>query len=610
MKIENYLRAIENYLRAMEKKFIIIIDGQKVEAVAGQTILEVANKYGIDIPHLCWHPDVSVKANCRMCVVKIKGVNSLQTACSTPAVKGMVVETLTPEIKRARKFNLELIFGEHVEDCPACILDSKCDLLKYRKIYNSKILRFSDRKINRPIYKFGPIIFDQTKCIDCRNCVEVCPTEYLELEGRGDDIGIHPSVSGKKDCIACGACLVHCPVGAIKSEGEFESIKQIKKLLKQKDRIVVAQFAPAIRTSIGEELGLPHGFVATDLLSAGLRKLGFHKVFDTSVAADFTTNEEAGEAVERIKSGKNLPVFTSCCPSWVLFLEFNHPELIKNIASARPPEIVLGGLVKSYWAEKEKIDPKKIVVVSIMPCISKKIEINRKEMFLNGKKPVDIVLTTRELGKMFIEAKIDLAALKPAPADNPFGDPSGAGVIYGASGGVMESALRTAYYRLTGENLKEVDFKEVRGQEGIKRATIKLCKPVKTGAGECADIKVAVVNRIKNAKIILAELKKDPKKYDFVEVMACPGGCVGGGGQSLPTNDVIRSKRAGSLYRIDQKKKIRLAHENPAMQKAYQEYFTDEQIRKEIFHTSFHQQKKKPIGRLKRNMKDFKLIKK
>ncbi|PIT88062.1 MAG: ferredoxin [Candidatus Magasanikbacteria bacterium CG10_big_fil_rev_8_21_14_0_10_36_32] len=594
----------------MIKKFIMTIDGQKIEAKEGETILQVALRNCIDIPHLCAHPDTKVKANCRMCVVKIKGVNGLQTACSTPVSEGMDVETLTPEIRWARKFNLELIFGQHVEDCSVCVLDSKCDLLKYRKIYNSKMLRFPDRKINYPIYQFGPIIFDQTKCIDCRNCVEVCPTGYLELKDRGSDINIEPSADKKKDCIACGQCLVHCPVGAIKSEGEFESVKEIKKILQQKDKTVVVQFAPAIRTSIGEELGLPYGLVVTDLLTAGLRKLGFHKVFDTSVAADFTTSEEAGQAVNHIKEGKNLPVFTSCCPSWVLFIEFNYPELIKNITTVRSPEIILGGLVKSYWAEKEKIDPKKIVMVSVMPCTSKKIEIERKEMFIKGNKPVDIVLTTRELAWMLKDEKIDLEALKPELADNPFGDPSGAGVIYGASGGVMESALRTAYYRLTGENLKSVDFKEVRGQEGIKRAVIKLCKPVKTNSGECIEIKAAVVNEIKNARIILDELKKDPKKYDFVEVMACPGGCVGGGGQSLPTNSFIRSKRAASLYTIDKNKKIRLAHENPAVIKAYQEYFNDEKICKEVFHTSFHQQKKKPIGRLKRDMKDFKLIKK
>jgi iron-only hydrogenase group A len=585
----------------MPKKFTIKIDNKKIETSAGETVLGVAMRSGLDIPHLCQHRDLSVRANCRMCVVAIKGVKSLQTACSTPVQPGMEVTTNSPAIKRARKFNLELIFGEHVEDCPVCVWNWRCDLLKYRKQLNSKLLRFPDRKTNRPIYEFGPIVFDQTKCIDCRNCVEVCPTKYLEVDESGAEIGIKPSANKEKDCIACGQCIIHCPAGAIKSKGEYQAIDELEKIIKQKNKIVVVQFAPSIRVSIGEELGLPYGAAATDQLAAGLRKLGFNYVFDTSSAADFTTFEEAAEGVERIVKGKNLPMFTSCCPSWVKYLEFNRPDLVNHLSTARSPEIMLGGIIKTYWAKRAKIDPKNIVSVSVMPCTSKKFEIDRPEFKINGMKPVDKVITTRELARWFLDKKIDLKKIKPAPADNPFGDPSGAGVIYGASGGVMESALRTAYWLITGENLYDYTlFKSVRGLDGIKKAVIKLPKPIKTARGMRTELRVVVTSRIANAKIILDELEKNPDAYDCVEVMACPGGCIGGGGQSMPVDHTIRQRRAASLYVIDGEKKIRLAHENPAVKEAYADFFKDKTNRHEVLHTTFYPKSKGAILRRKR----------
>ncbi len=580
----------------MPKKFQIKIDGKKIDAFEGETILQSALRANIDIPHLCQHPDLDVRANCRMCVVSVKGMRSLVTACSTYVVPEMEIITNSPAIKRSRKFNLELIFGEHVEDCSVCVWNSRCDLLKYRKELNSKMLRFEDRKIKRPIYEFGPIVFDQTKCIDCRNCVEVCPVEYLEIDNKGSEIGIKPSMDKNRDCIACGQCIVHCPAGAIKSAGEYKNIEKLEKLLKQKDNIVIVQFAPSIRVSIGEELGLPYGAAATGQLTAGLRSLGFNYVFDTSSAADFTTMEEAAEAVERIRKGENLPIFTSCCPSWVMFMEFNHPNYVKHLSTARSPEIMLGGLVKTYWAEKAKIDPKKIVSVSVMPCTSKKYEIERPEFKINGLKPVDIVITTRELSRWLLNKKIDLKKIKQLPADNPFGDPSGAGVIYGASGGVMESALRTAYWILTGKNLKNYNlFKNVRGLDGIKRAVIKLPEPLKTAKGVRTELRVVVTNMIKNARIILDELKKDPAAYDFIEVMACPGGCIGGGGQSMPVDNAIRERRASSLYIIDGEKKIRMAHENPSVIEAYDKYFKNIGKKHSILHTKFYPKNKSKI---------------
>lgn len=593
----------------MPKKFNIKIDGKTIEAFEGETILTAALRAGVDIPHLCQHPDLSVRANCRMCVVSIKGQRSLATACSTMAAPDMEIISESKEIKRARKFNLEMIFGEHVEDCPSCVYNSRCDLLKYRKQLNSKMLRFADRKIKRPIYEFGPIVFDQTKCIDCRNCVEVCPTKYLEVDERGADIGIKPTDDKKKDCISCGQCVVHCPAGAIKSRGEYKVIDELEKYIKDKNKIVVVQFAPSIRVSIGEELGLPYGAAATDQLAAGLRALGFNYVFDTSAVADFTTLEEASEAVERIKKGENLPIFTSCCPSWVMFMEYNHPEYVNHLSTARSPEIMMGGIAKTYWAGKMQLDPKKIISVSVMPCTSKKYEVDRPEFKIDGLKPVDITITTRELARWFLKNKIDLKKIKPTQADNPFGDPSGAGVIYGASGGVMEAALRTAYWLLTGTNLADVDlFKNVRGLDGIKRATIKLPTPLKTAKGIKKELNVVVTNKISNARIILDELKQNPNRYDFVEVMACPGGCIGGGGQSMPVDESIRERRAKSLYIIDGEKKIRLGHENPIVKKVYEEFFKDEKNKHKVLHTHYGKKIRHAVTRRNRVKADGALV--
>ncbi len=580
------------------KKITIKIDGKKITCTEGKMILRVAQENGVEIPHLCDHPDLQVKANCRMCVVKIKGRNGLFTACSTPAEDEMEIVTEDKEIRRSRKTNLELIFGQHHLDCENCTWGKRCGLLQYQKPLRAKITRFPNRKEKRQSKQFGPIIFEGKKCIDCRNCVEVCPVGYYEIEKRGSDISIEPSKDKNKDCVYCGQCIVHCPVGAIKSDGEFEEMEKVFELKKQ-GKVLVVQFAPSIRTSIGEEFGMPYGSIATDKLSAALKKLGFDYVFDTSVGADFTTTEEAGEAIERILSGKDLPIFTSCCPSWVKYVEFYHPHLRKNISHARSPQMMLASIVKNYFAPKQKIDPKNIVMVSIMPCTAKKYEASRPELnFENGLKPIDYVWTTRELAWILKDKKIDLKTIKDDPADNPLGDPSGAGVLYGASGGVMESALRTAYFRLFGRDLQKVDFEQVRGQDGIKRATIRLCKPVKFGGDKCVELRVAVVNGLKNAKIILDELKEDPKKYQFVEVMACPGGCIGGGGQPLPTNEEIRQKRAASLYQIDKIKKVRLAHQNPQVQQVYKEFLTDKKLTKKMFEVDF-----KPEGKSKIKIK-------
>jgi len=564
----------------------IIINGKKIRTKEGKTILEVARENKIEIPALCNHPDLKPGASCRVCVVGIKGSKKLVTSCTTKVYPGMEVVTNSSKINKTRKINLELLFSQHREECSDCVWDSNCELLKLAKKYKVEINRFKDRKENYPVYQFGNAIqFDSSKCIDCRNCVEICHNQgvdFLEIKERGHLFQVVPSKKKNRDCIYCGQCLTHCPAGAFESVGEFEDIE---KPLKEKDKIVVFQFAPSIRSSIGEEFNLPYGKIVTGQIVAALRILGVDKVFDTCVGADFTTTSEAEEVVERIKKNKNLPILTSCCPAWVKFVEQNFPEFIPNLSTTRSPQTILGGVIKTYWAQKEKIDPKKIFVVSIMPCIAKKFEIARPQLKVLGMNSVDYVLTTREFARLLKRHSIDFGKLKPVKPDRIFGEPSGAGVIYGVSGGVMESAFRTAYEKLTGNKVNNFKFKEIRGMKGVKDAEVKI---------GCECRKIAVINGLGNAKKFLQEIKTGKREgYTCIEVMACPGGCIGGGGQPMPTNDEIRSKRASSLYSIDEKKKIRKAHENPIVKKVYKELFSkNKKIAQEVLHTSYNKKNK------------------
>lgn len=517
------------------------------------TVLNFAKEQGIDIPSFCYHRDVKTKNHCGLCTVIING--KIEYACSVYLENGMDIITDSEELFNIRKSNLEKIINSHLLECDDCVWFQNCKLLSLAKKFDLNLV--SKRNDQDEIFQVDSIVFDQTKCIGCGNCIDVCPTGFLKLNERGKI-----KLSEDVDCINCGQCILHCPAGTIEGVGEFESLENI---LKDKNRITVAQFAPAIRTSIEE------GSIATNKLVAALKEVGFDYVFDTAVGADFTTMEESDELIERLNSKTRLPALTSCCPAWVKFVEENYPQFIPNLCSVKSPQIILGEIVKKCWN-------KDAFVVSIMPCIAKKSEIKREEL----KGAVDMVLTTRELLRLFKKQKIDLEKIKGKETDSFLGLASGAGVIYGSSGGVFESALRTAHFKITGREINIEDIKDIRGMDGIKEKEIKVGNHL---------IRVCVVSGIDNAIKVL----ENSSRYDAIEVMACPGGCVGGGGQPLPSNKSIIKKRSEGLYSIDNNKDVRGAHNNPIIKEIYSKIKNP----KEIFHTTYNKRGKSSIYKLK-----------
>jgi NADP-reducing hydrogenase subunit HndD len=549
----------------------VTINGKKIEARENETILDVAERNGFEIPTLCYHSDVRIGASCRICVVDVNG--EMVPSCSTKIKKGMTITISSDEIEKARKVNLELLFSQHQEECFDCIWNMNCKMLDLAKKYEVEINRFDDRKSNYPVYKFGPSLeFDSTKCIDCRNCVDICKkqgVEYLEIKGKGHLFEVVPSKRNDKECVYCGQCIIHCPAGAFEAVGEFEGIE---KPFENKDKTIIFQIAPSVRSTIGEEFGMPYGMVVTKKLVSSILKLGGAKIFDVSTGSDFTTIEESKEFLEKVEKDE-LPMLTSCCPAWVRFVEFYYPEFISNLTTVRSPHIILGGVIKKYYAKEENVDPKKIMVVSVMPCVAKKYEIEREELKIDGIKPVDYVMTTREMARLLKKNKIDFSNIEERELDNPFGDPSGSGVFYGASGGVMQSA----FYNISGT---EASFIEIR--KGLRVAEVDF---------RGKKIKLAVVHGLGNAKQVLEELKNDPKKYDYVEAMACYGGCIGGGGQSVPTKEDIRQKRKEGLCMARNERKIRKASDNSYVKKVYDDIFDKDDVLK-ICYTKFHQAKK------------------
>jgi NADH-quinone oxidoreductase subunit G/NADP-reducing hydrogenase subunit HndD len=563
----------------MPKKIKIKINNKEIICEQGDNIYKVAKKNGIYIPGLCSHPDFPAKGNCRICLVEIKGFKNLATSCTIKAEDGLEIKTDTERVKKARNLNIELIFAEHIEKCATCIWRVKCPLLELADRYKIVISRFKDRKGNRKTYKFANAVeLDGTQCIDCRNCIDACSKiqkiNYLELKGKGISQEIVPVKDKNTDCIYCGQCAVHCPVGSAQEQADWDKVERI---LLDKKKIKVALFAPSIRVSIGEEFGFEPGKVMTEQIVPSLKALGFNYVFDVNFGADATTMVEAEELLKRVKNKKNLPMLTSCCPAWVKYVEFYHPELIPNLTTARSPQIHSGGIVKTYWAEMMKIRPQNIIIVSIMPCTAKKFESARKELKINGLFPVDYVLTVRELAWMIKKNRINFGKLKPAAVDNPFGKHSGAALIYGASGGVMESALRSArHLACRGKKIcpVKIDFKEVRGLEGVKETTVSINN---------IKLRLAVVNCIGNIGPIIEKIKN----YDYIEVMACPGGCIGGGGQPMPTTGEIRKKRMEALYKADKGFKMRGAHENENVLEVLKWLKKKPELEHKVLHTKY-----------------------
>ena len=548
------------------------INGQVVEVEKGSTILDAAKKANIHIPTLCYLPEVQAIGACRVCLVEIEGIGNLQAACVHPAIEGMKVHTNTEKVRKARRFSVEMILSNHPMECLTCARNLNCELQKVAQELGVNEIRFAGEKSKGIIDESSPSIRrDNNKCILCRRCVTVCEAiqsvSALSLQGRGFETQVMPAFEnglGEVACTNCGQCSLVCPVGAITEKDDTQAVWDA---LSDPTKFVIIQDAPAVRAALGEEFGYPPGTLVTGKMLAAARMLGFDRVFDTNFAADLTIIEEGSELLKRVKEGGKLPLITSCSPGWIKFIEHFYPELLPHLSTCKSPHQMLGALCKTYFAKKEGINPKDMVVVSVMPCTAKKFECTRPEMTDSGYKDVDYVLTTREFAKMIKEAGIDFRNLEDGTYDNPMGEYTGAATIFGATGGVMEAALRTAYELATGKTLEDIDFVQVRGLNGIKEATI----PVE-GIG---DVKVAVAHGLGNARKLMERIKSGEAGYHFIEIMACPGGCVGGGGQPIPVDARIRTLRAQALYSEDKSLKYRKSHENPSIKKIYEEFLKE-----------------------------------
>ena len=577
----------------------LTINGIPVEVEEGTTILEAARKINIDIPTLCFLKDINEVGDCRMCVVEVEGNRGFATACIQKVAEGMVVKTSTPAVIEARKIVLDLILSNHDRECLTCTRNGTCELQKLAQEFYVDEIKYQGSRNRHKIDDISPsIVRDFNKCILCRRCVATCKNVQgigaIDCVNRGFESCIS-TVENKSlndvNCTFCGQCIEACPVGALK---EKDSTEIVWSKLRDEDTYVVVQTAPAVRAALGEEFGMPIGTNVTGKMVSALKHLGFDKVFDTNTGADFTIIEEGNEFLERFKNNGVLPMITSCSPGWVKYIEMNYPELIPHLSSCKSPHQMFGALIKTYFAEKEKIDPAKIFVVSVMPCIAKKFERTREDMQGAGYDDVDAVLTTRELARMIKQAHINFVDLEDSKFDSPMGEATGAGAIFGVTGGVMEAALRTVQEKVTGNAFEKLEYESIRGMDGIKRAEVDM---------NGTKVKVVVASGLKNAQIIMEEIKSGKADYQFVEIMACPGGCIMGGGQPIRTSKErstidIRGKRASALYSIDEKSIIRKSHENPVVKKIYEEYLGEPGGHKahELLHTTYVKREKYNLG--------------
>ncbi len=567
------------------------INGLDVSAPAGSTILEAAHIAGIRIPTLCFLKEINEIGACRMCIVEVKGARNLVAACVHPINEGMEVRTNTPELIAARKRTLELILSDHDKKCLSCVRSGNCELQALCQELGVADENYFSGEVNH--YELDTsaahMVRDNNKCILCRRCSAVCeksqavgvigPNQrgFATFIGSPFEMGL-----GETSCVSCGQCIAACPTGALY---EKDFVDDVMAAIEDPKKHVVVQPAPSVRVALGEEFGYPMGTDVEGKMAAALRRIGFDKVFDTDFSADLTIMEEAHEFIERVKNGGVLPMMTSCSPGWVKYCEHYFPDLLDNLSSCKSPQQMFGAVTKTYYAEKAGIDPKDIVCVSIMPCTAKKFEIGRDDQAAAGVPDVDISLTTRELARLIRKVGIDFRSLPDEGFDDPLGESTGAGVIFGATGGVMEAALRTAVETLTGEELLDVEFTEVRGTDGIKEATYHVAD---------MDVKVAVASGLSNAKQILEKVRAGEADYHFIEIMCCPGGCVNGGGQPQVHADVrnfedVRAIRAKVLYDNDAAKTLRKSHDNPSIKKLYEEYLGAPGSEKahHILHTSY-----------------------
>ncbi len=568
----------------------LTIDNLKVKVEENTTILDAAKSIGIKVPTLCHMKDHFPTGACRMCVVEVDGMRNLTPSCAYPVQSGMNVQTNTNRVRTARKTIVELLVENHPQECLICVRNKNCELQDLSEIYGLREHRYCGEKKNHAIdISSASMERDPAKCILCGRCVRVCGDVQkigaIDFTNRGFISNVttpHNKGLNVSDCILCGQCILVCPTAALREKSHS---KEIINALQDKSKHVVVQVAPAVRASLGEEYNLPLGTNVTGKIVTGLRRLGFNKVFDTNFAADLTIMEESAELINRVSKGGTLPMFTSCCPGWVKYIEQNRPQLLGHVSSCKSPHEMEGAVLKTYYAKKMKIEPKDIYVVSIMPCTVKKYESKRSELSEEYQADVDAVLTTRELVRMFKMYGIEFSDLEDDEFDNPLGEATGAAAIFGTSGGVMQAALRTAYYKLTGTNLEMLNFEDLRGSAGIKESTVSI---------DGMEVKVAVVNGIGNIGTILDDIEKGESPYHFIEVMACPGGCINGGGQPIHQKTEKVVKRVQVLYDIDEKAKHRMSHDNDSVKKIYSDYFIEpnSHIAHEILHTTYTDRKK------------------
>ncbi len=578
----------------------VTINGTKVTVPSGSTILEAAQKLNINIPTLCYCKDVGCgvpnkPASCRICLVEATGIRPrpiLVPACATPITNDRVeVWTNSQRALNARRTVLELMLSDHPQDCLTCAKNQDCELQKLASEFGIRDIEFKGAVNHFDVDDSSEAIMrDLSKCVMCRRCETVCNKVQTvgTLTGYGRGFGAKVGTASMipladTSCTFCGQCVNVCPVGAITG---ISYVKKVWKAINDPSKTVVVQTAPAVRVAVGQEFGLEPGVPVTGKLVAGLRALGFDKVFDTNFSADLTIMEEAHELVERVKAGKNLPILTSCCPGWINFIEHNFPDLLHIPSSCKSPQQMFGAIAKSFYAEKMGIAPKDLIVVSIMPCQAKKYEAARPEFAPNGVRDVDYVLTTRELCRMFREAGVNLANMADEQYDSPLGQSTGAADIFGVTGGVLEAALRTVHNMLTGEDLKgdAVNFRAVRGLDGIKEATVEVAPGLKVNAAVCSGLG--------NARKVLELVRKEPGRFQAIEIMACPGGCINGGGQPYLHGDrSLLEKRMAGLYAEDANKPLRMSHENPDIKTLYKEYLGEPGSEKahHLLHTQYHQ---------------------